>query len=55
MLDHLGRPAEADWIQDAIRATVAAGVLTPDLGGTATPAEFRDQLVGRITGGGPGG
>jgi tartrate dehydrogenase/decarboxylase / D-malate dehydrogenase len=55
MLDHLGRPAEADWIQDAIRATVAAGVLTPDLGGTATTAEFRDQLVGRITGGGPGG
>lgn len=51
MLDHLGWPAEAGRIQDAIRATVAAGVLTPDLGGTATTAEFRDQLTGRITGG----
>jgi isocitrate/isopropylmalate dehydrogenase len=48
LLDHLGYRSEAGWIQDAIRCTVADGVITPDLGGSSTSAEFRDQLVGRI-------
>ena len=48
LLDHLGYRSEARWIQDAIRCTVADGVMTPDLGGSSTSAEFRDQLVGRI-------
>jgi len=48
MLDHLGHAPEAGWISSAIRSTVADGVLTPDLGGSSTSAEFRDQLIGRI-------
>ena len=48
LLDHLGYAAEAEWIQDAIRCTVADGVITPDLGGSSTSAEFCDQLVDRI-------
>ena len=36
MLDHLGLPDEAARLQRAIDATTAAGILTPDLGGTAT-------------------
>ena len=55
MLEHLGYPAEAGRINDAIRATVAAGIMTPDLGGTATTAEFHDHLAGRIRAGGPDG
>jgi tartrate dehydrogenase/decarboxylase/D-malate dehydrogenase len=48
LLDHLGYTTEAEWISGAIRSTVADGVMTPDLGGSSTSAEFRDQLVGRI-------
>jgi tartrate dehydrogenase/decarboxylase/D-malate dehydrogenase len=48
LLEHLGHGREAGWIHDAIRATVADGALTADLGGTATSAEFRDQLIARL-------
>jgi tartrate dehydrogenase/decarboxylase / D-malate dehydrogenase len=49
MLDHLGYRAEAQQIHDAIRDTVAGGIMTADLGGSATSAEFRDQLIQRLT------
>src|SRR5215203_588814 len=39
MLDHLGLADEAAAVMDAIRATTASGVVTPDLGGTATTSE----------------
>jgi tartrate dehydrogenase/decarboxylase / D-malate dehydrogenase len=48
LLDHLGYATEAEWITGSIRSTVADGVITPDLGGSSTSAEFRDQLVVRI-------
>jgi tartrate dehydrogenase/decarboxylase/D-malate dehydrogenase len=48
LLDHLGYATEAEGISGAIRSTVADGVITPDLAGSSTSAEFRDQLVGRI-------
>jgi len=53
MLEHLGYAAEAMWIHDAIRATVAAGVMTPDLGGSATTAEFHRHLASQIRAGEP--
>jgi isocitrate/isopropylmalate dehydrogenase len=41
LLDHLGLTEYARRLEDAVDATIAAGaLLTPDLGGTATTAEF---------------
>ncbi|WP_320783476.1 tartrate dehydrogenase [Streptomyces sp. CRN 30] len=49
MLDHLGHPAAAKDITDAIAAVLAkTDVRTPDLGGTATTAEFTDQLLEQL-------
>jgi 3-isopropylmalate dehydrogenase len=39
MLEHLGHPEAARDLERAVKATVAAGVRTPDLGGTATTKE----------------
>jgi tartrate dehydrogenase/decarboxylase/D-malate dehydrogenase len=50
MLDHLGLPDEAGRVMDAIAATTAAGVLTPDLGGTATTREVGDAILARLGG-----
>jgi tartrate dehydrogenase/decarboxylase/D-malate dehydrogenase len=52
LLDHLGYASEAEWIQDAIRCTVADGVMTPDLGGSSTSAEFGDRLISQVRTGG---
>jgi tartrate dehydrogenase/decarboxylase/D-malate dehydrogenase len=41
MLDHLGLPDQAERLRKAIEATTGAGVLTRDLGGTAST----DQVV----------
>ena len=49
MLDHLGLAAEAARVMRAIEATTAAGVLTPDLGGTATTREVGDAVVSQLT------
>jgi tartrate dehydrogenase/decarboxylase/D-malate dehydrogenase len=45
MLDHLGLEAQAARVIDAIEATTGAGVLTPDLGGTATTRQVTDALL----------
>ncbi|HEU5430573.1 MAG TPA: tartrate dehydrogenase [Thermomicrobiales bacterium] len=45
MLDHLGLPAEAGRVMHAIEAATAAGVVTPDLGGTATTREVGAAIV----------
>ena len=39
MLDELGAPATASRIRTAVSTTCARGVLTPDVGGTATSAD----------------
>jgi 3-isopropylmalate dehydrogenase len=45
MLEHgLGRPEEARALESAVDATLA-GAPTPDLGGTATTAEFGDAVL----------
>ncbi len=45
MLDHLGLSEESADIMRAIRATTAAGVLTPDLGGAANTREVTDAIL----------
>ena len=48
MLDHLGEPAAARRLMDAIEAVCRDGVLTRDLGGTASTAEVGDAVAGRL-------
>lgn len=45
MLEHLGFPEWATSLVTAIEKTTAAGIVTPDLGGTATTAEVGDAIV----------
>ncbi|MBO8201661.1 tartrate dehydrogenase [Streptomyces smyrnaeus] len=46
MLDHLGHPEAAGDVTGAIAAVLAGSeVRTPDLGGTATTAEFTDEIL----------
>jgi len=45
MLDHLGLPEQATRLNAAIEATTAAGVLTRDLGGTASTADVTKALI----------
>ena len=54
LLDRLGARADIQFtaaarsIEDAVRATVAAGIATADLGGTASTAEFTAAVVARL-------
>ncbi len=45
MAEELGHPAVGEALRRAVRATCAAGVKTPDLGGTATSAEVTAAMV----------
>jgi tartrate dehydrogenase/decarboxylase/D-malate dehydrogenase len=45
MFDHLGLPHEAARLEKAIAATTGAGILTRDLGGTATTAHVTAALI----------
>jgi isocitrate/isopropylmalate dehydrogenase len=50
MLRHLGHPAEAARLEDAVRDVIAAGVSTTyDLGGPAGTAAFADAIVAQLT------
>lgn len=48
MLEHLGLQPEADAIMRAIKATTLTGVLTPDLGGTATTSGVTDAILSQL-------
>ena len=48
MLDHFGLHAEATRLRDAIDATAAAGIRTPDVGGTAKTTEITDAVVAEL-------
>ncbi|MFX1757829.1 isocitrate/isopropylmalate dehydrogenase family protein [Rhodococcus sp. As11] len=54
LLDRLGARADIEFsaaarnIEDAVRATVATGVATADLGGTASTDEFTAAVVARL-------
>ena len=45
MLDHLGLPEEAARLERAAAATTRAGILTRDLGGTASTADVTKALI----------
>ncbi|PZU42312.1 MAG: tartrate dehydrogenase, partial [Arsenicicoccus sp.] len=49
MLDHLGHPAAAAEVMDAVEASLIAGVRTPDLGGTATTTEVADTVRAHLS------
>ena len=48
MLDHLGLGSDAERIMGAIEATTAAGVITPDLGGTASTQIVTDAVLANL-------
>jgi tartrate dehydrogenase/decarboxylase / D-malate dehydrogenase len=48
MLGHLGEGAAASALLAAIEASVAAGQVTPDLGGDLTTAEVEQDILGRL-------
>jgi len=48
MLDHLGLTAEASRVMRAIESTCASGVLTPDLGGSATTRQVADAILSAL-------
>ncbi|MDQ6893139.1 MAG: isocitrate/isopropylmalate family dehydrogenase [Acidobacteriota bacterium] len=48
MLRHLELPALADSVEAALLATLAEGVRTPDIGGTAGTREFAGAVAGKI-------
>jgi tartrate dehydrogenase/decarboxylase / D-malate dehydrogenase len=48
MLDHLGLADEAKRVMHAIEATTAAGIVTPDLGGTATTREVGEAVAAAL-------
>jgi tartrate dehydrogenase/decarboxylase/D-malate dehydrogenase len=50
MLDHLGEAVAATMITDAIARVTEVGLLTADLGGTATTAEVTAAVVAAIEG-----
>ena len=45
MLEHLGEPVAARVLVEGIEATLAEGIRTPDLGGTASTKEVAEAVV----------
>ena len=48
MLDHLGEPDAAIRLMRAVEQVTGAGIMTPDVGGTATTKEVTDAVVEAI-------
>ena len=48
MLEHLGEPQAATRLMQAVERVTQAGILTPDVGGTATTQEVTDAVVAEI-------
>jgi methanogen homoisocitrate dehydrogenase len=48
LLDHLGDGEDAARLEAAIDRVMVRGVVTPDLGGTATTAEFGDAVLNEL-------
>ncbi|MCX7671939.1 MAG: isocitrate/isopropylmalate dehydrogenase family protein [Anaerolineae bacterium] len=48
LLDHLGEVAAAARVRRAVAETVRAGIVTPDLDGTATTAQVTDEICNRV-------
>ena len=50
MLEHLGEKPAADLLMRAVEQVCAAGILSPDLGGSATTAEVTRAVVDAVRG-----
>lgn len=50
MLEHLGEAEAARRLMRAIEQVCSAGILTPDVGGTATTQQVTDAVIGAILG-----
>jgi tartrate dehydrogenase/decarboxylase/D-malate dehydrogenase len=50
MLEHLGENEAAERVRQAVELTAAAGVLTPDLGGEASTADFVSAALAHVAG-----
>jgi tartrate dehydrogenase/decarboxylase / D-malate dehydrogenase len=48
MLDHLGERAAGEVLMGAVERVTAAGILTPDIGGTATTRQVTEAVVDAI-------
>jgi len=48
LLDHIGDPASAAAVEEAVRRVVGAGIRTPDLGGTAGTREFGAAVLREV-------
>lgn len=48
MFEQLGHPEAARDLERAVKETLAAGVRTPDIGGTASTGQVRDAILERI-------
>ncbi len=48
MLQYMGHVGHAEMIQDALTATLASGIKTRDLGGTASTKEFTEAIIARL-------
>ena len=48
MLEHLGLPDEAARLMQAVEQVCNAGIMTPDVGGTATTIEVTQAVVEAI-------
>jgi tartrate dehydrogenase/decarboxylase/D-malate dehydrogenase len=48
MLDHLGEADASERLMRAVERVTGAGVLTPDVGGTATTKDVSDAVVEAI-------
>jgi tartrate dehydrogenase/decarboxylase / D-malate dehydrogenase len=48
MLDHLGEGEASERLMRAVEGVTGAGILTPDVGGTATTKEVTDAVVDAI-------
>ena len=45
LLEHIGRPGAAKQVRQAVTATLADGIMTPDLGGTATTELVTNAVI----------
>ena len=48
LLDHIGLHQEAEWVEEAVRASIAAGKTTRDLGGSLKTSEAGDWIANYI-------
>jgi homoisocitrate dehydrogenase len=48
LFDHWGEAAHGDRVRRAVAETVAAGIVTPDLGGRATTTQVTEAILGRL-------